>query len=98
MFEIQQHPDDTRSSDFMMRAVYLDYYSKSLSEDPSSEDYLPYSHHMRTEQKYHDMIVKKMMEKDIYPEGIEENPLDSTKDDLEKSGVIKSSVYTLKAG
>jgi len=39
-----------------------------------------------------------MMNKDIYPEGIENDPLTSKKDDLEGNEGLKGSVYTLKAG
>ena len=48
LFGIQKHPEDKRNVDFMMRAAYLDFYSKSL-ENPESENYLPYSSKLRIE-------------------------------------------------
>ena len=40
-----------------------------------------------------------MMKKDIYPDGIEQDPMLSTDmDDLQGSGVMSESIYTLKAG
>ena len=39
------------------------------------------------------------MKKDIYPDGIEQDPLQSTEmDDLQGSGVQNQNIYTLKAG
>jgi hypothetical protein len=58
----------------MMRAVYLDFYSKSL-QNPDSPDYLPYSTKLRSEQKLHSIIASRMVEKEIYPDNIEQNPL-----------------------
>ena len=81
-----------------MRAAYLDFYSKSL-QDPNSPDYLPFSSKLRIEQKYHDLIVSKMMDKEIFPENIERNPLLSKENDLKDSkGVRDSTIYTMKAG
>lgn len=82
----------------MMRAAYLDFYTKSL-QNPDADEYLPYSSKLRSEQKYHDLITNKMMSKDIYPDGIDIDPLeDSSRDDLESSGIYKQDIYTMKAG